>query len=92
VLGTQGCEYDMYLVLEGKYRGRIVYTSDFHPDHPFFFVYEGSFLNWYERWLDEIILDYDIGWFGSRMPGDENALIQIYQSAPNEEIQTKALD
>lgn len=34
-IGTQGCEYDMYLVLEGKYRGRIVYTSDFHPDHPF---------------------------------------------------------
>ncbi|MDN4078758.1 SMI1/KNR4 family protein [Paenibacillus polymyxa] len=91
-IGTQGCEYDMYLVLEGKYRGRIVYTSDFHPDHPFFFVYEGSFLDWYERWLDEIILDYDIGWFGSRMPGDENALIQIYQSAPNEEIQAKALD
>lgn len=26
------------------------------------------------------------------MPGDENALIQIYQSAPNEEIQVKALD
>ncbi|PPQ46203.1 SMI1/KNR4 family protein [Paenibacillus peoriae] len=91
-IGTQGCEYDMYLVLEGKYRGRIVYTSDFHPDHPFFFVYEDSFLDWYERWLDEIILDYDIGWFGSRMPGDENALIQIYQSAPNEEIQAKALD
>ncbi|TKH39725.1 SMI1/KNR4 family protein [Paenibacillus polymyxa] len=91
-IGTQGCEYDMYLVLEGKYRGRIVYTSDFHPDHPFFFVYEDSFLDWYERWLDEIILDYDIGWFGSRMPGDENALIQMYQSAPNEEIQAKALD
>ncbi|MFK4475803.1 hypothetical protein ABH897_005603, partial [Paenibacillus sp. RC73] len=34
-IGTQGCEYEMYLVLEGKYRGRIVYTSDFHPDHPF---------------------------------------------------------
>lgn len=91
-IGTQGCEYDMYLVLEGKHRGRIVYTSDFHPDHPFFFVYEDNFLDWYERWLDEIILDYDNGWFGIRMPGDENALIQVYQSASNEEIQTKALD
>lgn len=91
-IGTQGCEYDMYLVLEGKHRGRIVYTSGFYPDHPFFFVYEDNFLDWYERWLDEIILDYDNGWFGSRMPGDENALIQIYQSAPNEEIQAKALD
>ncbi|MCG7408328.1 SMI1/KNR4 family protein [Paenibacillus sp. ACRRX] len=91
-IGTQGCEYDMYLVIEGKYRGRIVYTSDFYPDHPFFFVYEDNFLDWYERWLDEIILDYDIGWFGSKMPGDENTLIQVYQNAPNEEIRSKALD
>ncbi|GAA3410625.1 SMI1/KNR4 family protein [Paenibacillus hodogayensis] len=90
-IGTQGCEYDMYLVLEGEYRGKVVYTSDFHPDHPFFFVYEEHVLDWYERWLEEIILDYDIAWFGSRMPGDENALIQVYQNAPNEEIQSKAL-
>ncbi|RKN85950.1 SMI1/KNR4 family protein [Paenibacillus ginsengarvi] len=91
-IGTQGCEYDMYLVLEGKHRGRIVYTADFYPDHPFFFVYEDSLLDWYERWLDEIILDYDIGWFGSKMPGDEEALIRVYQNAPNEDIQSKALD
>lgn len=91
-IGTQGCEYDMYLVLDGKHRGKIVYTSDFYPDHPFFFVYEDNFLDWYERWLDEIILDYDIGWFGSRMPGDENALIQVYQNAPDEEIKSKALE
>lgn len=91
-IGTQGCEYDMYLVLEGEHRGKIVYTSDFYPDHPFFFVYEDNFLDWYERWLDEIILDYDIGWFGSKMPGDEHALIQVYQSAPDEEIKSKALD
>lgn len=91
-IGTQGCEYDMYLVLEGKHRGKIIYTAVFYPDHPFFFVYEDNFLDWYERWLDEIILDYDIAWFGSRMPGDENALIQVYQKAPNEEIKSKALD
>lgn len=90
-IGTQGCEYDMYLVLEGTHRGRVVYTSDFHPDHPFFFVYEEHFLDWYERWLDEIILDYDITWFGSRMPGDEQALIQVYQNTTNEEIKTNAL-
>ncbi|GGD60528.1 SMI1/KNR4 family protein [Paenibacillus nasutitermitis] len=91
-IGTQGCEYDMYLVVDGKHRGEIVYTSDFYPDRPFFFVYEDNFLDWYERWLDEIILDYDNEWFGSRMPGDENALIQVYQNAPNEEIRSKALD
>lgn len=91
-IGTQGCEYDMYLILEGTYRGKVVYTSDFHPDHPFFFVYEEHFLDWYERWLDEIILDYDISWFGSRMPGDERALIQVYQNAANREMEIKALE
>ncbi|MCG7386387.1 SMI1/KNR4 family protein [Paenibacillus sp. ACRRY] len=91
-IGTQGCEYDMYLVLEGEYRGKIVYTSDFHPDHPFFFVYEDSFLDWYERWLDEIILNYEGSWFGVLMPGNEEVLMQTYQKAPNEEMQTKALD
>jgi len=91
-IGTQGCEYDMYLVLEGDHRGKIVYTADFHPNHPFFFVYEDSFLDWYERWLDEIILDYDMGWFGSRMAGDDAKLMQVYQNAPNDEIQLKALE
>ncbi|CAH1056887.1 SMI1/KNR4 family protein [Paenibacillus pseudetheri] len=91
-IGTQGCEYDMYLVLEGQHSGKIVYTSDFYPDHPFSFIYEDNFLDWYERWLDEIILDYDIAWFGSRMPGNENVLIQVYQNAPNEEIKLKALN
>ncbi|MBP1994367.1 SMI1/KNR4 family protein [Paenibacillus eucommiae] len=91
-MGTQGCDYDMYLVLEGEHRGKVVYTSDFYPDHPFFFVYEDNFLDWYERWLDEIMLDYEITWFGSKMPGDENTLIQVYQNAPNEEIKSKALD
>ncbi|RAV23345.1 SMI1/KNR4 family protein [Paenibacillus contaminans] len=90
-IGTQGCEYDMYLVLEGDFKGKIVYTSDFYQDHPFFFVYEDNFLDWYERWLDEIILDYDIAWFGSRMPGDENALIQVYQDASNEKIKSDGL-
>lgn len=37
-------------------------------------------------------MDYDISWFGSRMPGNENELIEVYQNAPNEEIKSKALD
>ncbi|WP_253944703.1 hypothetical protein [Paenibacillus sp. NEAU-GSW1] len=70
-IGRQGCEYDMYLVIEGERKGRIVYSSGFYPDHPFFFVYEDNMLDWYERWLDEVILDYDIAWFGSRMSGHD---------------------
>lgn len=90
--GTQGCEYDMYLVLQGPHRGRVVYTSDFHPDHPFFFVYETNFLDWYERWLDELIADYEISWFGTRMAGDEKTLIQVYRKATSNDEKQEALD
>lgn len=91
-IGTQGCEYDMYLVLEGEHKGRIVYASQFYEDYPFFFVYEDNFLDWYERWLDEIILDYDYGWFGSRMPGDEAKLIAVYGQTSSDTIRLQALE
>lgn len=91
-IGTQGCDYDMYLVLEGAHKGRVVYTSDFYPDHPFFFVYEDNMLDWYERWLDEVILDYDIGWFGTRMAGDEQTLLKAYRNASDEAARSRALD
>ena len=91
--GTQGCEYDMYIVLTGEYKGRVVYTWDFYPDgHPFFFVYENNFLDWYERWLNEIILGYETSWFGNKMPGNENELVLIYQNAEENEIKSEALD
>ncbi|MFD1884900.1 SMI1/KNR4 family protein [Paenibacillus wenxiniae] len=91
-IGTQGCDYDMYLVLDGEYRGRVVYTNDFYEDAPFFFVYDLTFLDWYERWLDEIRLDYDRAWFGSRMPGDEQTLLHTYTHAADSDIQTDALN
>jgi len=93
--GTQGCEYDMYIVLTGEHKGKIVYTWYLYPyraDQPFFFVYEDNFLDWYERWLDEIILGYEISWFGYKMPGNENELVLIYQNAENDEIKLEALD
>lgn len=90
--GTQGCEYDMYLVLQGPHCGRVVYTSDVYPDVPFFFVYEKSFLDWYERWLDEIIAGYELSWFGANMPGDEKALIATYREATGNEEKLEALD
>lgn len=91
-IGTRGCEYDMYLVLQGPHRGRVVYTSDFHEDFPFFFVYETNFLDWYERWLDEVIAGYDITWFGTKLPGDEKALIEAYKSANSDEEKLEALN
>ncbi|QPN89397.1 SMI1/KNR4 family protein [Proteus vulgaris] len=75
-LGTCGCEYDLLLVVNGDYKGHILYTSDWvNSDTPYTFSYETSFTQWYERWLDEVILGYDTSWFGHRMGGNEEVLL-----------------
>lgn len=52
-LGSQGCTYYHALVLNGKFKGRVVNVdSDRQKPH---FTFEPNFLDWYERWLDEII-------------------------------------
>lgn len=52
-LGSQGCTYYHALVLNGEFKGRIVnIDSDRQKPH---FTFESNFLDWYERWLDEII-------------------------------------
>ena len=40
-------------MIEGEFRGRIV-NLDFDLDKPVF-AFESNFLDWYERWLDEVI-------------------------------------
>ncbi|MCO7051716.1 SMI1/KNR4 family protein [Proteus terrae] len=87
-LGTCGCEYDLLLVVNGDYKGHILYTSDWvNSDTPYTFSYETSFTQWYERWLDEVILGYDTSWFGHRMGGNEETLLQFAQN--NEDITKK---
>ncbi|MCD0469177.1 SMI1/KNR4 family protein [Flavobacterium sp. JAS] len=52
-LGSQGCTYYHALVLNGEFKGRVVnIDSDRQKPH---FTFESNFLDWYERWLDEII-------------------------------------
>lgn len=89
--GTQGCEYDMYLVVEGEYTGRIIYTNDPCKNYPFYFVYGDNFLDWYERWLDEILLDYDLTWFGNYMGGDEFYLLDLFDNSDDVEEKMEAL-
>ena len=89
--GTQGCTYDMYIVIEGEHRGRIVYTHD-HYEHQFFFVRENNFLDWYERWLDDIIADYEMDQFGYRMGGDEATLIDVYKNSADNSVKLDALN
>lgn len=66
-LGSQGCTYLHGLVLNGPHSGKVLnleMTAELIPR----FAFENNFLDWYERWLDEIISGYLIkistGWFG----------------------------
>lgn len=62
---SQGCTYINGLILNGSHRGRIL-NLDFDFQKPSF-THEKNFLDWYERWLDEVILGklYESpSWFG----------------------------
>ncbi|PHM65188.1 hypothetical protein Xsto_02337 [Xenorhabdus stockiae] len=85
-LGTCGCEYDLLWVITGKYAGRILYTHHWcDSDKSYFFSYEKSFLDWYERWLDEVIQEYNTSWFGHNMGGSEETLLVSYQNMQTDE-------
>ena len=86
-LGTQGCSTEICLVLEGPHRDRIVYL-----DWPnFFFVYEKNFLDWYERWLDDIIAGYDTSFYGHLMGGEPHELVERFRICEEEETAVNIL-
>nr|WP_297782664.1 SMI1/KNR4 family protein [uncultured Allomuricauda sp.] len=66
-LGSQGCSYIHALVLNGPYKGRVV-NLDRGELSPPRFSEDRNFLDWYERWLDEIIsgklVTISPSWFG----------------------------
>lgn len=86
-IGSQGCAYVTALVVSGVYKGRVV-NIDLDRQKPWF-AYEANFLDWYERWLDEILLGYlqpeGSLWFGSVLGGTEQELIEKYASASEEQ-------
>lgn len=88
-IGTQGCTYDMMLVVSGEYKGRVVYI-DGDLQKPFF-TYENNFLDWYERWLDEIIQGYEIDWFGMSMGGDDTELMNKFHVSNDEEYKVDTI-
>lgn len=65
-IGSQGCSCLHAILLNGEYKGRVV-NLDLNMEIPHF-SYEDNFLDWYERWLDEVISKYLISdrptWFG----------------------------
>lgn len=92
-LGTQGCAITTCLVLNGPYCGRIVYLND---DYKPVFAYEAHFLDWYERWLDEIIsgelVAEHAGWFGYKRGGTAAFLWHAFQTSTEEKEQVEYLE
>jgi hypothetical protein len=92
-LGTQGCTYYHALVVSGQHRGRVVNLDEERclPN----FAYESNFLDWYERWLDEILdgtlLSARAGWFGYRRGGTEAELMTGFQAATTPQQQCEYL-
>ncbi|MDR6571051.1 SMI1/KNR4 family protein [Chitinophaga ginsengisegetis] len=84
-IGSQGCAYIHGLVLNGEHAGKVV-NIDIDRQKPKF-TFEDTFLDWYERWLDEILsgdlLAAGPTWFGYAMGGSVSSLLEKYHAATN---------
>jgi hypothetical protein len=93
-IGSQGCSYLHGIVLNGAYRGRVV-NIDADRQKPQF-TFENNFLDWYERWLDEVISGELIGesprWFGYVMGGSDTALSAAFMDADTVQQRSDCLD
>lgn len=87
-IGTQGCSYETVLVIGGDYKGRIIYVDISMVQKPKF-AYEDNFLDWYERWLDEVIAGYLFdtpSWFGYSIGGNDIELIEKINNTSDENL------
>ena len=93
-LGSQGCTYYHALVLNGKYAGRVV-NVDLDLAQPKF-AFETNFLDWYERYLDEVIsgqlLDDRPTWFGYHRGEVAEVLLNEYEHTTDRKTQTDCLE
>ena len=93
-LGSQGCTYYHALVLNGKYAGRVV-NVDLDLAQPKF-AFETNFLDWYERYLDEVIsgqlIDDSPTWFGYYRGEPAEVLLDEYEQTTDHKTQTDCLD
>ena len=94
LLGSQGCTYYHALVLNGKYTGRIV-NVDLDLAQPKF-AFETNFLDWYERYLDEVIsgqlIDDRPTWFGYHRGEAAEVLLTEYEQTNDRKTQTDCLE
>jgi hypothetical protein len=77
-----GCSLYTRLVVTGPARGRL-FNLDCGGSLGPYVVEDADFLAWYERWLDEAVAGYDVGWFGERLPLDEPGLIAVLARDPS---------
>lgn len=86
-IGSQGCSYLHGLILNGPHKGKVV-NLDMDCQKPKF-TFEDHFLDWYERWLDEIISGElkrdDASWFGYQKGGPEEDLLSDFINAADPE-------
>ena len=93
-LGSQGCTYEHALVLNGKYAGRVV-NVDLELAQPKF-AFETNFLDWYERYLNEVIsgqlIDDRPTWFGYHRGEPAEVLLNEYEHTTDRKTQTDCLE
>lgn len=92
-IGSQGCTYLHGIVLNGEYKGKVVnIDQDLQKPH---FTFEDNFLDWYERWLDEVISEDLLidspSWFGYSMGGSEEKLLEIFKHKSSNPTKADAL-
>jgi len=73
---TQGCTYDVLLLVSGPHRGQIVYVDWNMESAPYFSQFP-DFLTWYETWLRESLAGCDMTWFGHGLPLDQEASVAV---------------
>ena len=91
-LGTQGCAITHAMVLNGPFAGRVVYIDpDNYLPH---FAYEATMLDWYERWLDQVVAGDQGpmgGAFGYHRGGPEAALLHLFQTTPEASVRAECV-
>lgn len=93
-IGSQGCSMLQALTITGKNAGRVV-NLDIDLQAPKF-CYEDNFLDWYERWLDEInsgiLLSDGPSWFGYTMGSDDEYLLALFKDLNQDKTRLEALN
>ncbi|MBS7253207.1 SMI1/KNR4 family protein [Flavobacterium branchiicola] len=91
-ISSQGCTYYNGLVLNGEFKGRII-NVDIDRQKPFF-TFDSNFLDWYERWLDEITAETSVGYddlFDYTLGGASKHILEVFGSTDDKEIKLECL-